>query len=384
MSSTIRQKTPDPITTHTLTNVELTPETASVPAIRYVESDGETLVGVLNGGIHLSRNMGGTWTQVNSIPEVIAGVWELPNGEVALTTYVGGGRGGVWVSSGWSDKSDHDTATFTKTLTYSQASNRATDSWGLSFAPKGHVREGLVVVTEYGTQSTTATPDEEGAVRSWLSFDYGHTWKEIMNLFEFAGTKVNLHNHAIAYDPYDDRIVLTFGDGNGSGAKSGIVKCDDFMTETPTWQYLYGPTTNANFQATSVYAMKNCLVFGGDGIPCGIYRIGRRGYRDLSPNIRVAVHYGSGTDTGFIGQGTYQQSPDQPALFGVQWAKTGTESTRLCCTVDGTNFFELWSSPPETGGSSVKGYGPLKNGKVVFTVLLPSGRFRGIGDLTLV
>lgn len=379
----VRDITPDQFSKLKLTDVNLVAGTSTDASARYVASDNTTVYGVLGNAIVSTVNNGTSWQTVTDIGEPVNGLWPLPNGELLASSYIAGGKGGLFISNGWA--TNPSTSTFTKVVTYSNNANRATDAWNVSVAPKGHVREGLIVANEYGGQSTVSTPDSDGAVRSWVSTDYGQTWRVFANLFQITGNKANLHNHGIAYDPYDDRVLISFGDGNGTGALSGVIYSDDFLEATPTWKYMVGPYTDATFQATTIFPMDNCILFGGDGMPCGIYRVVRTGFRALG-KIRCVVGYGSGTDTGFIGQTMYQREPGQPVLIANQWGKTtGTNQYSLHTTTDGVTFEELYRGAIGTGLSWLTAVGPTKDGTVLLRTRLNGTDYqKGTAKITLI
>lgn len=312
-----------------------------------------------------STDDGATWTTIKKVNngDTITGGWQLPNGEVILSTKVSAGRGGLWVSTGF--PANETAATWTKVVTVNQSDNYVHDAWGLSFAPKGHVREGLVVATEYGGQGNASTAANDGSRAVWLSTDYGQTFRQIFDLFTFTGKVLSAHMHGVAYDPFDDRVLVTFGDGNsGSGTPTGIAYSDDFLAITPTWHYISGPFTDSTFQATGILPLANGILMGGDGKPPGIYRLPRRGYRQYGP-MQTVLNYGGGTDTGFIGQRMFQAGPGQPIIIAHEWAKNSARAASLHMTRDGLTFTEIWRDDRELNYSGVLYVvGPTASGKV--------------------
>lgn len=342
-------------------------------------SDDRTVVyGSRFTSIIQTVDAGLTWTVLATIGETIQQLWRLPNGEVAVGTNVGGGRGGLWFSTGWAE--NPATATWTKRVTVSAANNSIPRAWGVGFAPKGHAREGLIVANEYGSHGQSATPDDGGAARAWLSLDYGETWREIFNMFTFLGNKVGQHLHGCAYDPWDDRLLMSFGDGNtGSGAETGVVACGDFLEATPTWTYVDGPVKNARYQSVNIMPRPEGIWYGCDGYPAGIYFQPRTGFRELGP-MRVPVQFPAGTDTGFIGGLFFQHGPGFPMFFSSQWIKTDSpRSPAIHSTMDFKTFGEPYRHPVTLTASRMDAVGPTASGKMVL-MLSGDGYKYGSGD----
>lgn len=333
---------------------------------RFLSADRRTVWGISWDGLVKSTDDGATWTpgaqRIKPSAEQLAGAWLLPNGEVIATSKVGGGKGGLHLSNGWNNGAGP--MTWSKVLTVSQNDNKIHEYWGLSFAPKGHPREGLVVATEYGGQGSGSTPADGGARYVWVSLDYGKTWRTIFDLF--AQTQViGQHMHSVAYDPWDDRLICAFGDGNGANSsKSGIMACENFTATTPTWTYLYGPVTSADFQVTTIRPLSTGIIFGGDGAPPGIYRMGRNGYRNLKP-MQTVLNYGGGTDTGYIGQDMFQAGPGQPILVSHEWAKNTNRHSAVHLTFNGVDFVEIWRDPNANAWTGLFVVGPTAAGKVL-------------------
>ena len=377
-----------PYSKATLTNVTFTEAPANDTSSyqpRFLTGDRRTIYGTSGTGLHKSVNDATTWALVATpANENTTGAWQLPNGEVLVATKVGGGKGGLHLSTGF--PASDTAATWRKVITVTQNDNKVHEWWGLSYAPKGHPREGLVVATEYGGHGTASTPASGGARYVWLSLDYGRTWRTIFDLY--ATTQViNMHMHGVAYDPYDDRVLCTFGDGNGGqGSVSGLMACDNFTDPTPAWQSLYGPVTSATWQMTTILPMPGAVILGGDGAPPGIYRMTRTGHRQLRPPQTV-LNYGGGTDTGYIGQGMFQAAPGQPVIICHEWAKNTPRAAALHVTLDGDTFTEVWRDPNLVAWSGAFCIGPTATGKVVGWLKndarFPSGKTYMRGDLIL-
>lgn len=288
----------------------------------------------------------------------------LPNGEMIVSLKdMYGSAGGLYLSSGF--PTDPKLATWRMTQAYSNTANY-TPPYALDWAPKGHVREGLVVACEYGPQSVEGTTSvEKGASRAWVSLDYGKTWREVFNLLKTYGTR-NMHMHGICYDAFTDRLVICFGDGYAGGAaRSGILYSDDWMEAAPTWRPIVEPKPSATWQATLIRAFPSGLIVGSDGPPDGIWVIPRTpgGY---APPVSVWIN----PRTSGIGQCLYQASPNQVGLIVFSNGESFTDPVRvLMVSPDGTSIDEVYIDTqlaPVWGGAYTV-TGPDKFGYVYLT-----------------
>lgn len=366
----VRPATTPPATPylHNLTYTDVT--SANSVGLREMSADRRTIYATRGTTIVKSTNDGGTWTTVysHSIGGGIVGFWLLPNSEALYSTKVGGSPGKVYYSTGFA--ANDTTATWTEStgLITTRGDSYVHEAWGLSFAPAGHVREGLVVATEYGGQDAASETDDSLSPKIWLSIDYGKTFRIIGQQYVILSQRTGQHMHGAIYDPWSDGVVISFGDGSGSnGAKTGVMISYDFLSATPTWSYLYGPVNGAEFQPTTMLATSNSIIMGGDGAPPGIYRIPRRGYRQFG-KIHTALNHGGGTDTGWIGQKIYQHSPGRIILLSHQMIKSFTYPNVLNGSFDGVDFFEIWRDDAQAKiGTfpSITAIGPTASGKVL-------------------
>lgn len=347
-----------------------------------------TIWAVRDAALVKSVDDGVTWTTVKSMfgtspGEPLIGGRRLPNGELLLTTKVGGGKGGLWLSSGFG--TNEATATWTKVLTVNSNDDKFYGAWGIDFAPKGHVREGLVVATAHGGQSSASTPADGGARYVYLSTDFGKTWKTIFDLIA-SRTGTNLHMHGVAYDWVDDRILACFGDGNtGAGAVSQIIACGDFAdVATPTWQVLVDSGTTAMWQATKILPTATGVLLGGDGFPPGIWRLPRGGYRQLG-QIQMVLPWGEATGAGYIAEDMVQSYPGGPILIGREWTKSGKQYQTAYISYDGVEFYSLWVNDTANANGWAFPAGPSSTGKVFIHVSgdtrFPSGQTMVTGQL---
>ena len=280
----------------------------------------ESTDGMLTGTLVKDFNVG-----VANVSQELKGMLFLPNGEAMVTIrnpYTQA-DGGIFVSTGF--QANPLTATWARTLTYSNSGNYCLAcSWDA--APAGHIREGLVVVTEYGGQSNQASTNvNNGASRVWVSLDYGQTWREIFNLLKTYGTK-NQHMHGVAYDPYSDNILMCFGDGYaGAPAVSGTMYTDNWLDDTPTWKAIIPVKSAAAWQLTLMKATPAGIICGSDGGPDGIWfmaRDSRGGYKFPEPiitNIRSS----------WIGSMAYQSDPSRPTLLVFSNGQSNADPVRV-------------------------------------------------------
>lgn len=404
----IRSITPPPVAYPYLANVVVTDVVpADVVKLRTMSADRRTVYGVNGGKLRQSTNNGTTWTDV--IDFNATGVFTgavraftiLPNGEALVGNAIGGGStdNSLYYSTGFA--TNPATATWarcqdgTNNLTLSRGNSVIHEAWGISAAPKGHPREGLVVITEYCLQAAAGDPVTMSP-KIWLSFDYGKTFKVIGDLFSLLGGKqFRQHMHGILYDPYSDAIFASFGDGWGTvendpaGSNNGVVMGTGFATgANVTWTYVWGPRSTADKQATTMVATPTGILFAGDGYPPGIARLPRRGYRKFG-DMQMVLNYGGGTDTNFIGQQMYQAAPGMPILCARQYTKNGVGyAPILDCTFNGVDFFELYhdtSTSPEF--PYLNAIGPTADGKIIMQVegdkRTANNRSQIVGDLVV-
>lgn len=302
---------------------------------------------------------------VTNASQEVMGVRALPNGELLVSIRNAYSLdGGLFLSTGYT--ANPTTATWARVLPWSNSGNYAS-TYGLDFAPAGHVREGLVVVTEYGGQSSAGTNVDAGSSRVWVSTDYGRTWREIFNLLKTYGTK-NHHMHGCAYDQYTDNILICWGDGYaGAPAVSAIAYSDTWLDATPTWKPIVGPASKADWQATLIKPMPAGVIIGSDGGPDGVWfmpRDPRGGYvlpRPVLTNPRGSC----------IATQAYQATPNSPVFMVWQNGQANADYVRvLMVHPRGDRIEEVYVdtvSIAPTWGACLSVVGPDARGYVYFT-----------------
>lgn len=356
-----------------LANITSTDITAAPMFPRAMSADRRTVYAVRASTIVKSTNDGTNWTTVythNVDSGSIKGFWILANGEAIYSTKIGSQPGKLYYSTGFAANDTAANWTECAGVNCVKSDSYVHEAWGLSFAPAGHPREGLVVATEYGSQGGPGETDDSLSPRIWASTDYGKTFKLIGNLYQIIAFRSNQHMHGIIYDPWFDSVVISFGDGGGAGSKTGTMVSHDFLSANPTWSYIHGPVQSADFQVTTLFPTSSGLIASSDGIPPGIYRFPRRGYR-LFGEVQTVLNHGGGTDGGWIGLGIYQHSPGKIILISHLYTKSVNMPNIVNASIDGVEFFELWRD--ESVGStnqypSSTAVGPTASGKVLITI----------------
>lgn len=372
MAAIIRTAQPFSTPMPTLTDVTQTQMAQATRVTPVALSEDRSVVYGIRNVKEIVRSVddGMTWTVLYTHPNVtsIRGVWFLPDGEVAYSdesASVGGSK--LYKSTGWAE--NPATATWSPVLSVSQKGNlQVHPAWGLSFAPKGHVREGLVVATEYGGHGSAADiPSEIGKV--WRSWDYGATWEVVFILGEQVGVN-SQHMHAVAYDPWFDTIIITYGDANsGAGSKSRISYTEDVTAPRAamTWQHIFDSGTVAHYQAVTIHPTESCILLGGDGYPCGVWRVPRREGRTYGA-IEQAITFRGGTDTGWIAQQFYRHQGGGPVFLAKQYTKDADEPVSLDVFDGSYRFAEIWRDNANRVGirnPNLTAVGVTRNGWVI-------------------
>lgn len=323
---------------------------------------GQGAAGSTQNTLKQSTNDGTSWTDIHTFSSAVVGFHQLDNGEALVA--VGYNTGSIWKSTGF--VANPATATWAKVLDSSGAACFFRGEWTLHpWTSSGS----LVIVNEYGTQ--TAASGGPFATKVWLSNDYGATWTVIFDLLtKFPGQNV-LHMHASAYDPYWDRLWITHGDATGTG-QNGIYYSDD---RGVTWTSVPGSINSSGLanQVTTIAIMDNCILFLPDGVPAGIFRIARRGYRQMGTfSIAHMIRGGGGGQALGFQAWRNKTIPGSPLLMcnenGANSSNPG--NGQVTGTYDGKHFFTVYRDAVPT--SAHQGFynavGPTVSGKIVGTI----------------
>lgn len=227
--------------------------------------------------LRITYDNGRTWTDLKAFPGAqVESTDILANGEILVTINRSGNRE-VWLSNGFNP--------------YTRAGDweivKSGFKFQVKFAPGWSIshHENIVLINEYGPKAGTSwgsvpnVAEGENARYTYLSLDYGKTWETIFDLNEYLvsegeDTLLN-HLHGVAWDPYWDRIWLTFGDNHAGASSNGVLYSDDLGK---TWQTArHWKDGGDTWQVTSIVPMPDAVYFGGDNMsPSGIIGFSRK------------------------------------------------------------------------------------------------------------
>lgn len=326
----------------------------SIPAPKRPEAlskDRTRMYTALSTTLRYSDDDGETWHDIHTFSgAAMESTLVLDNGELLVTGNIGArSRRVVWVSEGLhtTDEQWHEVLEAPhQYIKFTQAWSQAT-----------HGR--IVLLAEYGPKAGMAwggngnIPEGEGAVQVHLSMDYGHTWQVIFNLADYVVDHHQRpsgdlqHLHGIEWDPYWDRIWISWGDSMGGEGTNGIAYSDDLGK---TWHTAYTSLDHSpSTQVVGIKAMPLCVLFFGD-MGTEVSRIDRTAGKD-GPYTLVNAYTTS--DSGkYICQGHYRaqrEGDDAPLLAAFS---TEGEAGRdfVLATMDGYDFEVVWRNPQTIGG----------------------------------
>lgn len=316
-----------------------------------------------SGSLRETRDNGDTWTLLHQFAAPLGWVMQLENGELLATTGVDPTAREVWLSSGYGKGG---TVTWTKVLTAGGPYVTFAKAWSVS------TYRNIVLLAEYGAKM----PTYKGATVTtfaryvYMSLDYGKTWSTVFDLQDYllndrgVASADDQHLHGVAWDPYWDRIWVTFGD-----TTNGTVYSDDLGA---TWQTAHwGPLYSSGNQNVGILPMPKCILFGTDTSPNGVQRINRSAGKH-SGTYTIEQAY---TVPGDLGSLTHlcqailkvdREGGDGPALFGFG-AETQAAKSFIVGTYDGYDFKLLWMDPePQPAGRGVRSIaGPNLRGELI-------------------
>lgn len=335
----------------------VTASLADIP--RWMDRTRTKVWGRSGGALRESVDDGVTWTTVNTWTGATLGgaVREFEDGEllVVVTPTATDAPSEVWVSSGYPTLGAG--ATWTKRIQPTTPGIRFTDAWSV------YVHGSIGLVAEYGPKEGSAgvvVGSGQFARLVHLTLDNGKTWTQILDLATLAGgTDVGLHLHGVAWDPYWDRIWVTWGDD-----QNGTSFSDDLGA---TWHNAhYDSSVNGPYQNVGILPMKDVVLFGSDIAPNGIYSIDRaQGKHSGAYTIELAHAINAETQRNALCQGIFQASPDHPAFFAFG-SETRPMASQIVATRDGRTFYKVWEDeavqPAGRGLRSV--IGPTLRGRL--------------------
>lgn len=373
----VRQATPipgglpllRPLSYATTTNIPLS-----------ISRDRKTLYGS-NGttGLVQSGNDGTTWVALHTFAQNVVGLIETDDGEAVCICQSGAASPGyIYKSSGWS--ASHIAATWTLELTTSGGYIRTGFHCHNAMFGNDNVNPGTSkygVAAEYGSQTVTggAGPNATTAHRVFFTQDYGVTWPQVLDIYTFFGSAVGLHVHGTCYDPWWDRIWVTFGDNQQNSPLTDILYSDDHGT---TWTQMAPPpewSGLAPFQETTVFPTEDAIFFGADNGP-GMLRVSRAGYRKTG-QIQILgqeVGHSSSQQVHFC----LNRNRNQPGapLFSGDSSVSAFRWPGISVVTDNLRISDAWIDPTlqNNGNKGVFSVmGPTYNGIVVAWVVGGAG-----------
>jgi len=308
-----------------------------------------------------SKDFGLTWTKILDLPAAEASLIEqMDNGELILFVTESGPTSNlvrrIYTTVGYGT----DSVQLVSRLMSQRDKNYFGGNWGFD------AYKNIILTTEYGSKyKSDANPADlswtnvvgGNARYVWLSLDYGKTWKVIFDL----NTKtdgIGVHTHSAVYDHYWNRIWVHHGDG--ATGRNGMYYSDDLGV---TWVYaLQGNAAGANFpQATCTVVLPDCILFGSDSAPNGVYRLdrsqGKQPYKGYYA-LETAWKHPETSDT-LLNAVCYKlahsrHAPDMPYIFAFAPESNPTKGV-IVATYDGYSFFKLWQdSTTRTVGNGVR------------------------------
>lgn len=211
--------------------------------------------------------------------------------------------------------------------------------------------------------------DYTSAAEAWLSVDGGMNWHKIFDASKITSVS---HTHAIQYDPYENLIWMTFGDGYD--VRDQIAWSDNWGE---TWEFL---PVGEQRRVTSVMPLPSCVLFGSDEHEwLGVYRMDRPLKGTHSSEFKTTIawqargYYSSPTnDMGWLTTPAISYGSECAAYFGARHGRGMRDVPASCVygTKDGKRFYTLWADKtiPSTPSSIPHVYGvfgPDNDGNLV-------------------
>jgi hypothetical protein len=211
---------------------------------------------------------------------------------------------------------------------------------------------------------------------AWISFDGGLNWNKV-----FDTSKIDIavgHPHAIAYDPYEHLIWMSFGDA--VGRRDQLAWSDNWGT---TWEWI---PTGMQRRITSIMPLPHCVLFGSDEHEwLGVYRLDRPAAGTHGSGIYPQKYWqarsqytSTAGDMGWMTLPAMQYGENFAAYFGF-WAghnMLDIPTTSIYATKDGRRFFPIWNeqrfpNDPGANGAAriISVHGPHTDGTLVAGVI---------------
>lgn len=352
----------------------------------WMSNDGLKMWSFYNDKLLESADFGETWYVIYSFTtsDRVEWVRQLDNGELLMQTitFIYDGQGQLSQRLERIQRTiGYKSGTFTIAPCFSFENPWVYAAYGWSVSEY----KNIVLVFEYGAKANEAfgsgyvAPVGMNARYLRLSLDYGVTWKVIFDLNDYAVTD-KVHGHGVCYDPYWQRIWLTYGDGSNATMYS------DDLGET--WIFAHHITVyEGEHQNVGIVALPDCILFGTDYHPDGIQRIDRKHGKHTAGGtypIDSAYFINIGqTQRKYVCMSIFKSKhqPINPVLFGF-CPETGDAYSCIIGTYDGFNFFNVWTDtllqPTGKGLQTVVGVTPINE----IIVKISDTRTSGTAKLT--
>lgn len=328
----------------------------------WLSQDGKRIYGKTGSKLWVSFDECTTLTTV--IPDTfksVQAVRELDDGELLFSTErdVSGGtqNGRVYKTRGFNKETGTVESYDLKIETDSKEA-KVNNSWGMS------VYDNFITLSEYGLKT------EEGARRVWFSQDFGETFKivfdQMTDVESIKGAPVwvgeTAHMHTAAFDPYWNRLWVVTGDY----PNSAMYYSDDFG-ETWIWVDVGNKPI---VQYTGIIALPNCVLFGSDRAPNGVY-VYYRGQKSDMPKVEPLLLINDRDKISHIFQLPFKRDwqSETPVYFGATNAGDIPAKSTCIATVDGKKAFIVHENEQNEmfGGKCGVFLGPTEQGNIIGT-----------------
>lgn len=329
----------------------------------WLSQDGKRIYGKTGSKLWVSFDECETLTTV--IPDTfksVQAVRELNDGELLFSTErdVSGGtqNGRVYKTRGFNKETgtveSHDLQVETNST-----EAKINNSWGMS------VYDNFITLSEYGLKT------EDGARRVWFSQDFGETFKivfdQMTDVESIEGAPVwageTAHMHTAAFDPYWHRLWVVTGDH----PNSAMYYSDDFGE---TWKWVDVQFNNDTMQFTGIIALPNCVLFGSDRSPNGVF-VYYRGQKSDMPKVEPLLLLNDRDTISHIFQLPFKRDwqSETPVYFGATNAGDIPAKSTCVATVDGKKAFIVHENEQnETfGGKCSEFLGETAQGNIIGT-----------------
>lgn len=334
----------------------------------WLSEDGKILYGHQGSRVMMSTDEWTTLTRIGTtdMPQTVTAIRPLPDGQLLVSTNRNddlGIRAKLYRSNGF-DPLNPSVTTWTEVLSATGQFANIQNNWGI------HIYDDVILISEYGLKGET------GARYCYISRDNGNTFTTIFDQKnqviagrpEYTATG---HIHTIQFDPYYHRIWLCVGDN----PNTAVYYSDDYGVN---WTFVTGTTV---VQFTGIIALEDCVVFGSDRDPNGLY-IYRRKDKATMPKIEPWFLVDSSNIITHIFNLPYRRTigKDIPVYFPATTATTninGGGATTLMAFIDGRVPYIMWQPTPiystTNGGQGIQwALGDTVQGNVIVVIQEPS------------